>query len=166
MGNSKPMMRTMLRAVAIAAILMVLTPPAVFAASPESINRTEEFRGAGAAVDRLQVYEIAGIVILRGRAQSKAQAEEISQIAQKLGYLRVANLIQIIQHNDEQIAREAEVKLANHRSLDGCRFSVRSAQGVVHVGGQVTHELQKDVALLIVRQINGVLGVEVDLKKF
>jgi len=145
--------------------LMVLTP-AVVAASPEPINRTEEFRGAGAAVDRLKVYEISGILILRGDAKSKEQAEEVSLLAQKLGYTRVANLIHIVQNNDEKITREAEVKLANHRSLDGCRFHVRSDQGVVHVGGQVQHELQKDVALLVLRQIDGVRSVEVDLKKF
>lgn len=165
MGDSKNMMRTMLKAVAIAAILMVLTP-AISAASPEPINRTEEFRGAGAVMDRLQVYEIAGILVIRGRAESKAQAEEISAIALKLGYARVANLIQIIQHNDEKIAREAEVKLANHHSLGGCRFSVRSDRGVVSVGGSVQHELQKDVALLVLRQIDGVRSVNVDLKKF
>lgn len=169
MGDSKHMMRTMLRAVAIAAILMTLTPAAL-AASPESINdtinRTEEFRAAGAAVDRLKVYEISGILILRGDAKSKAQAEDVSLLAQKLGYTRVANLIHIVQNNDAKITREAEVKLANHRSLDGCRFHVRSDQGVVHVGGQVQHELQKDVALLVLRQIDGVRSVEVDLKKF
>ncbi len=161
------MMRTIPKAVAIAALLgTFILGPAVFGASPEPINRTEQFRAAGVAIDRLQVYEIAGIVIIRGRAPSKEQAEEVGRFAQALGYTRVANLIRIAQHNDERIARQAEVALANHRSLDGCRFNVSSAQGIVRVGGRVRHELQKDVALQLLRRIDGVLAVEVDLKRF
>jgi len=58
------------------------------------------------------------------------------------------------------------VALTNHRALDGCRFNVSSSQGVVHVGGHVRHELQKDVALQVVRSVRGVLSVEMELDKF
>jgi osmotically-inducible protein OsmY len=161
------MMRTITKAVAIAAISStLLVGPAAFGASPEPVNLTQQFLTAGAVVDSLQVYEIAGVVIIRGRTASKAQAEEIGRLAQSLGHSRVANLIQITQHNDVRIAREAEVELANHRSLDGCRFNVSSAQGIVRLGGLVSHELQKDVALALLRQIDGVRAVEVDLKRF
>ena len=53
-----------------------------------------------------------------------------------------------------------------HRSLDGCHFRVTSDKGVVKVSGRVTHELQKDVALQVVRSIDGVQSVEVTLDKF
>jgi osmotically-inducible protein OsmY len=159
------MMRTITKAVAIAAIVVALTP-ALQAATPHTTDLTDTFRGAGAAIDRLQVVEIAGIVIIRGRAADKAQAEAVGHYAQTLGYSRVANLIQIATHDDAKIARAAERELSVHRALDGCQFRVTSDQGVVHVAGRVRHELQKDVAAQVLRSINGVRSVEMALDKF
>jgi osmotically-inducible protein OsmY len=159
------MMRTITKAVAIAAILVAMSPVAT-AATPQTTDLTNTFRGAGAAVDRLQVYEIAGIVIIRGRAADKAEAEVLNKYAQTLGYGRVANLIQIVKHEDELIARRAERELSVHRALDGCQFRVSSNKGVVKLSGSVAHELQKDVALAVLRSIDGVQSVEVSLNKF
>jgi osmotically-inducible protein OsmY len=159
------MMRTIQKAVAISAILIALTP-AASAATPQTTDITNTFRGAGAAVDRLQVYEIAGIVIIRGRVAEKAHAEALNVHAQTLGYNRVANLIQIVKHDDQLIARAAERELSVHRALDGCKFSVSSDRGIVKVSGQVSHELQKDVAMQVLRSIDGVQSVEVSLDKF
>ena len=159
------MMRTITKAVAIAAILMVSTPVAT-AATPQTTDLTPNFRSAGTAIDRLQVVEISGIVIIRGRAADKAAAEAVGAHAASLGYTRVANLIQIAQHDDAQLARAAERELSVHRALDGCKFRVRSEKGTVHVAGSVQHELQKDVAAQVLRSINGVRSVELDLEKF
>jgi osmotically-inducible protein OsmY len=138
----------------------------MLAETPQTIDLTNSFRGANAAVNSLQVYEIAGIVIIRGRTADKAQAEVLSNYARELGYQRVANLVQIATNDDAAITRKAEVELSVHRALDGCRFHVRSNQGVVHVNGQVRHELQKDVAMQVIRSINGVRRIEMDLVKF
>lgn len=159
------MMRTITKAVAIAAILIAITPAAL-AANPEAVDLTSKFREAGASIDRLQVYEIAGIVIIRGRTPEKAQAEEIGRMALALGHGRVANLIQIVEHDDAQLARAAEVELSVNRSLDGCRFRVTSEEGVVRVAGEVKHELQKDVAAQVLRGLDGVRRVEMDLNRF
>ena len=160
------MMRTMIQSVAIAVTLTAGLAPVATAATPETVNLTEEFRAAGVTADRLQVYEIAGIVIIRGKVADKAQAEAAGQIAQTLGYQRVANLMQIIEHNDVKIARAAEVELSLNRSLDGCRFHVTSERGVVRVAGQVKHELQKDVTMQVLRKMDGVRSVEVTLNRF
>ena len=155
-----------LKAVSLAAILMMLTPVAA-AAVPEETNLTSAFLNAGApAIDRLQVYEISGIVIIRGRAVTQSQAEELGRVAQTLGYGRVANLVQIIEHRDKEIARQAEVELTVNRSLDGCKFRVTSEQGVLRLAGEVKHELQKDVAAQVLRNIDGVRAVEMTLTKF
>ena len=159
------MMRTITKAVAIAAILVAVSSPAS-AATPQTTDLTNTFLAANAPVDRLQVYEIAGIVIIRGRAISQTDAELLNQYAQTLGYARVANLIQIVKHEDGIIARKAERELSVHRALDGCRFRVTSDRGIVKVSGSVTHELQKDVALQVLRSIDGVQSVEVTLDKF
>jgi osmotically-inducible protein OsmY len=159
------MMRTIITAVAIAVSLTAVAPVAV-AATPQTTDLTPTFRAANAAVDRLQVYEISGIVIIRGRAANQAEAETLNTYARTLGYERVANLIQIVKHEDAKLARAAERELTVHRALDGCRFSVSSDQGVVTVAGSVRHELQKDVALAVVRSINGVRSVEVNLNRF
>jgi osmotically-inducible protein OsmY len=87
-------------------------------------------------------------------------------VAQSLGYTREANLVQITDNGDVEIAREAERELTVHRSLDGCKFRVTSAQGVVSVAGSVRHELQKDVAVQVLRNIDGVKSVELHLDRF
>jgi len=160
------MMRTILKAVTIAAIVVALTPALYAAAAPQTTDLTNTFRGAVAAIDNLQVVEISGIIIIRGRAADKAQAEALGLYAQSLGYNRVANLVQIATHDDARIARLAERELSVHRALDGCQFRVSSDQGVVHVAGRVRHELQKDVAAQVLRSINGVRSVEMVLEKF
>jgi osmotically-inducible protein OsmY len=146
------------------AIALIATP--AFAATPQTIDLTNSFRGAGAAVNALQVYEISGIVIIRGRTTDKAQAEILSNYARNLGYQRVANLVQTVTDDDASIARKAEVELSIHRALDGCRFRVQSEHGVVRIAGQVHHELQKDVALAVIRNMDGVRRVELALEKF
>ena len=157
-------MRTLTRAAVIAAVLMALTPASL--ASGEAVNLTESFVNAGANIDRLKVYRISDIVIIRGRTESKAAAEAVSHIATTLGHSRVANLIQIVENKDVEIARAAERELTVHRSLDGCRFQVSAENGVVSVDGRVNHELQKDVAVQVLRGLDGVRDVEVALVKF
>jgi osmotically-inducible protein OsmY len=159
------MMRTIKTAVAIAALTIALSPVAT-AAVPETRDLTPSFIQAGATIDRLQVYEIAGIVIIRGRAADQAQAAEVGKLAQGLGYERVANLVQVVENRDIEIARAAERELTVNRSLDGCRFQVTSEQGVIRVAGEVKHELQKDVAMQVLRSIDGAKSVEVSLKRF
>lgn len=162
------MTRTMTRAAAPAILfaLLIAFSPIASAASPEALDLTAKFRAAGASLERLQVYEIAGIVLIRGRAEQKSQAEELSRIAQSLGYARVANLVQIVEHKDDEIARRAEVELSVNRSLDGCRFHVTSEKGNVRVAGMVRHELQKDVAAQVLRNVNGIRSVEFALDRF
>jgi osmotically-inducible protein OsmY len=159
------MSSTTTRTVAIAVILIALTPAALGAA-PQEVDLTNQFRTAGVTVDRLQVYEVSGIVILRGRVDTKEQAEALGQYANTLGYTRIANLIQIAPNNDAEITRAAERELTIHRSLDGCRFRVTTDQGVIKVAGSVRHELQKDVAMQVLRSIDGAKSVQVNLDRF
>lgn len=158
------MIRTITKAAAIFAILIAITPVAA-AASPEAIDLTNSFRAAGATVDRLQVYEIAGVVLIRGRVADKVQAEEVGRIAQSLGYSRVANLVQVTENRDVEITRRAEIELTVNRSLDGCKFSVTSDQGRVRVAGVVKHELQKDVAAQVLKNVDGIRSIEFALDR-
>jgi len=146
--------------------VVILTTEAAFAATPSTTDLTNKFRGANAAVNQLQVYEISGIVIIRGRTNDKAQAELLSEYARSLGYQRIANLVATTTHDDATITRKAERELSVNRSLDGCRFRVRSEQGVLYLAGSVSHELQKDVAMQILRSIDGVQSIDMKLDKF
>jgi osmotically-inducible protein OsmY len=151
------------------AIAMLLAAPAAFAATaqPQTTDLTQRFVERGVAIDGLRVTEIGGIVVMRGRVAVHAQAEQAGKVAAELGYSRVANLIQVVEPIDDQrIERTAERELAIHRSLDGCRFSVDSQKGVVSINGKVTHELQKDVAISLLRNIDGVLEVRSTLVRF
>ena len=159
------MMSTTARTVAIAVFLIAVTPAAL-AATPQTRNITDQFVASGATVDRLQVYEVGGVVIIRGRVVEQSQAEILSRHAAGLGYTRVANLVQTIENHDAEMARAAERELTMHRSLDGCRFQVSAEKGVIRVAGSVTHELQKDVASQVLRSIDGVKSVEMNLNRF
>jgi osmotically-inducible protein OsmY len=132
----------------------------------QATDLTPQFRAAGVAIKDLKAFEIGGVVILRGHAVDRATAEAAGRAAQELGYARVANLVQVVPRADDAaIERIAERELATHRSLDGCTFHIDSQQGVVYVQGQVSHELQKDMAVELLRNIDGVKAVHADLQK-
>ena len=133
---------------------------------PQPTDLTASFRTAGINVDRLQVFEIGGVVVIRGRAADPEAAAAAGRHATSLGYSRVANLVQILPPPDDgALRRAAERELSVHRGLDGCRFMVQAKKGVVTIGGSVRHELQKDVAVSIVRNIDGVRAVESSLDR-
>jgi hypothetical protein len=57
---------------------------------------TTVFQAGGVAIDRLLVYDVGGIVLIRGRTSDPALALEASRFAQSLGDQRIANLIEIV----------------------------------------------------------------------
>jgi osmotically-inducible protein OsmY len=135
-------------------------------AGPQPTDLTPTFRTASLDVDRLQVFEIGGVVVIRGRVSDPSHSAAAAQYAKSLGYERVANLIQLTKEPDDAaLERAAERELTIHRSLDGCKFRVNAEKGVVHVAGSVRHELQKDVATQLVRNIDGVREVRLTLEK-
>lgn len=146
-------------------MIVFLMPVALYAVQPEAVDLTSSFRTAGLTdIDRLQVYEVGGIVVLRGRTDSNMKAEDAGRIATSLGYTRVANLIQLTSAPDDAaILRAAERALARHRSLDGCRLRVDSQHGVVRIAGTVHSVLQEQVAIELVKNVDGVRSVQSDL---
>jgi osmotically-inducible protein OsmY len=149
--------------VVFAALLFAI--PAFGASGPAAIDITPQFANAGLQIAGLRAVEIGGIVLLRGDTDDPANAAAASVVAQSLGYARVANLIRVVDDpNDEQIERTAERKLAT-RTLDGCSLRVDSNRGVLTVGGTVRYELQKDLALALVRNIRGVREVRSGITK-
>ncbi len=153
-----------LAAATFAALLILTLAPAASAAEPDTSNITSRF--AGLDINAFAAYDVGGIVILRGRTLDKAKAAEASVMAAKLGYTRVANLIQVTPPaDDEAIERRTERSLAMNHSLDGCQIHIDSEQGVVHLAGTVKSEIQKDIAVATVRGVDGVVGVTSELKK-
>ena len=142
---------------------LCLIPLSATADSTAVVDLTSQLTGQ-VDVDGLSAIEVGGIVILRGRTTDLAIAQRAGALTQNLGYTRIANLIQIVTPPDDAaIARQAERRLAMHRALDGCRLRVDSNKGVVTVAGRVNQELQKDIAVDLVRQIDGVRSVRSDL---
>ena len=144
---------------------LVLAAPAAHAASqPQVRDLTQLFRDGGVTVGGLRVLEVGGIVVIRGRAADHAQAEQAGAFAVANGFTRVANLVQLVEIvNEGAIERAAERQLAA-RSLDGCLFKVDSQNGVVHLAGSVKQEFQKDLAVQLLRSIDGVKAVTADLR--
>jgi osmotically-inducible protein OsmY len=153
-----------LRAALLAVFVASLLPVAASAQS-EPIDLTAVFRSSGVDITNLQVSEINGIVLIRGTSADRAKVENAGTVAKNLGYQRVANLIGLVgTTKDVDIVRFAESNLVRQRSLEGCRFYLDSLNGVVRIGGSVYQEMQKDVAIDVLRKIDGVKEVHSTLK--
>jgi len=143
-------------------LAIVSIVPAAYAVQPETKNLTKLFVDGGVNVDQLQVVEIGGIVVIRGRTDNVDRAAEAGRYAQSLGYTRVANLVQLRQAADDvTIQRQAERELAIHRGLDGTKINISSRDGIVSLSGRLS-ELQRDMAVQLIRNIDGVRGVTTD----
>ena len=156
-------LKTRVAAVAIAVSLSAI--PA-FAIQPAAHDVTSQLVSAGVTVDGLRAVEVGGIVVLRGRTADRASAEQAATAAQSLGYARVANLIQVIQAPDDaRIERAVERELSVHRGLDGTQIAVDSTNGIVRLTGKVYSELQKDMAVKLVKTVDGVRAVQASLQR-
>jgi osmotically-inducible protein OsmY len=132
------------------------------AAAPSN-DVTARFADGGFNISGLRAVEVGGIVVLRGKTIDPAEVVRVAEYARNLGYQRVANVVAIAEApDDEMIERRAERALAS-RSLDGCSFHIDSQQGVVHVAGRVQFELQKDIVVGLIRGIDGVREVKMEL---
>src|SRR5437764_7571384 len=156
-------LKTRVAAVAIAVSLSAI--PA-FAIQPSVHDVTAQLVSAGVTVDSLRAVEVGGIIVLRGRTADRASAEQAAAAAQSLGYARVANLIQVVQAPDDaRIERAVERELSVHRGLDGTQIAVDSTNGVVRLTGKVYSELQKDMAVNLVKTVDGVRSVQASLRR-
>jgi osmotically-inducible protein OsmY len=152
----------------IAAIFaVVLIAPAAWAVQPDSKDVTSMFANSGIALDGLRAVDVGGILVLRGTATDQTQAEAVSAYAKTLGYTRIANLVRVdATVDDAAIERSVERQIALAGGLDGCSIKVNSKSGAVHVTGTVQHELQKDYAVQVIRNVDGVKSVQSDLQRF
>lgn len=156
---------TTLSAVILAALLFPIAS-AQAATAPPANDITASFTAAGVNVPDFRAVEIGGIVVLRGNAASTDDAARAAQVARDLGYTRVANLVRVLEPADDAaIQRLAERELSRHRGLDGSNISVKSLRGIVNLAGRVNMELQKDMAVTLVRNIDGVRGVTSSLQR-
>ena len=136
------------------------------AQQPATRDLTPQFATAGVAVEDLRAVEVGGIVVLRGRTTDRTVAEKAVSVAQSLGFSRVANLIQVSDAPDDaRITRLAERQLAVHRGLDGTQIVVDSTNGIVRLSGRVSNDVQKDVAVSLVKNIDGVRAVQIALQR-
>jgi len=159
------MIRTQIAVVFVAGLLALPAAAGTPKVDPAD-DVTPQFRSAALPVEGFQAVRVGGIVVLRGRAIDRAGAENAGRVAQSLGFARVANLIQSEEPaDDDAIELRAERAFSMLRSLDGCRFTINSHAGVVELSGKVDHELQKDVAVQILRNIAGVRQVRAALKR-
>jgi osmotically-inducible protein OsmY len=116
-------------------------------------------------VDRLSVREVEGIVIIRGSARNQTAIERITRLAKEVGFTRVANLVQVTPvADDEAIELRAERHLAQVAGLEGCRFAIDSNDGIVTLSGIVQQELQRDLARMELRRVEGVKEVRSSLR--
>jgi osmotically-inducible protein OsmY len=160
MTTSPRVRRTLLAAVAVASL--ALAPMAAQAAKPDPL--TDAFRALPIA--KLHVTAVDQVLVVRGEAWSPETVQQVSDIATRLGYRRVANLVRVVDApDDEAIERRAERQLTGTRALDGCDFTVDSTHGVLRVAGTVRYEVQKELAMNVLRRNVGALDVQMDLRR-
>jgi hyperosmotically inducible periplasmic protein len=146
-------------------LALALSSPLFAESAPQAKDVTPAFASSGVSIQGLRAVEVGGIVVIRGRATDASQAAAASAFAQTLGYSRVANLVQIAPPADDQmIARRAEREIAIHRGLDGSHLRVGSRDGIVTLGGTVASEIQKEAAIALVRNIDGVRDVRTNFQ--
>ena len=144
-------------------LAIALAVPVAYAVQPQANDLTKLFRDGGVDIDRLQVVEIGGIVVIRGRTNDPDRALAAATFAQNLGYTRIANLVQLATPVDDTIIqRKAERELTIHRGLEGTNLQIASRDGVVRLSGRITNELQRDMAVNLIRSIDGVKAVNAD----
>jgi osmotically-inducible protein OsmY len=147
---------------AFAAASLALLPMTASAATPDPL--TDAFRSL--PITKLHVAAIDHILIIRGDVTSLETIQKVSALATSLGYTRVANLVRVVDApDDDAIERRAERQLAGSRALDGCAFTVDSDHGILRVAGTVRYEVQKDVAVSLLRRNSGALDVQTDLRR-
>jgi osmotically-inducible protein OsmY len=150
----------------VALLSFTLPALALEKASSGANDVTARFADGGFRIDGLKAIEVGGIVVLRGKTTEPAEASRVAEYAKTLGYERVANVVGVVDPPDDgAIERRAERALASHRTLDGCTFHIDSDKGVVHLAGRVQYELQKDIAADLVRNIDGVRSVSMELQR-
>ena len=141
----------------------VLVPLAAYA-QVDAIDLTAAFVDGGVTIDRLLVYQIGGVVLIRGRTGDPLMAAAATRFAARAGYRRVANLIEVLPGlADNALVSGARRELELTRQLDGCHFQIDSAGGIVRLRGQVVREAQKDLAVYLVAKIDGVKKVHSEL---
>ena len=147
---------------------MALIVPAAWAVQPDNTKDvTALFANSGVPVQGLRAIDVGGILVLRGNTADAAQAQAVAAYAKTLGYARVANLVRVDQAvDDAKLERNIERQLSLSRGFDGCNIKINSQDGVVRISGTVQHELQKDYALEVVRNVDGVKSVRSDLQRF
>jgi osmotically-inducible protein OsmY len=143
---------------ALAGLVVLLAFPAVASAQAKWFDLTPAFVDCGADVEQLLVYRVGGIVILRGTTSDAAKAADAGRIATVLGYDRVANLIVVVDQpvTDASLNARGQRALDLEPSLDGCRFHVSSASGVVLVSGETRRDDQKELAVQVLKRVAGV----------
>jgi len=136
-------------------------------AQRDVIDLTATFVKQGVVIDRLEVYQISDILLIRGKTNDRTKAEEAGRIATTLGYHRVANLIVITDDatDDAAIVFAGQRSLELEPALEGCRFHVDSNRGVIRLTGRVHRDVQGDLAVEILRKIEGVKEIHPDLAR-
>jgi osmotically-inducible protein OsmY len=151
------MIRTSVR---LALVVLCLLAARTALATEKGTDLTSVFVAGGVDILGLQVFEIDGVVLVRGRTSDIAQADEAIRLAASLGYLRVANLIHIVPGlADNAIEGFASRELKRDRTLEGCTFQVETRKGIVYLLGEVDRHEQKAYAVKLIRRIDGVRDV-------
>jgi hypothetical protein len=147
---------------AIAVASLALAPRTAQAARPDPL--TDAFRPL--PISNLHVAAVGEVLIIRGDTSNLETVQQVSDLATRLGYRRVANLVRVVDApDDDAIQRRAERRLAGTRALDGCAFTVDSDHGILRVAGTVRYEGQKDLAMNLLRKDVGALDVQMDLHR-
>ncbi|MDO9067262.1 MAG: BON domain-containing protein [Deltaproteobacteria bacterium] len=121
---------------------------------------------------RTEVDVKDGIVTLRGKVDSQAQKELMTENVKDVeGTKGVNNEMAVTKNPEKQrtagekiddasVTAQVKITLINHRSTSLLSTTVKTKSGIVTVGGKARNSLEKDLVTKLVADINGVKSVK------
>lgn len=140
----------------------LLIPSSLPAAPLEALHDRLAREIPGSAV---KIVEYAGITIVKGTVITETDRADAARIVREEGHARVANLIRVVRRPTDDEVRQNVEKTMDDLTQIGLRdISVRTADGVVWVGGAIAPESFAAVTDTIAR-VPGVTQVVVETRQ-
>lgn len=125
-----------------------------------------------ASAGKIKVDVKDGIVTLRGKVDSQAQKELMTENVKDVeGTKGVNNEMAVTKTPEKQrtagekiddasVTAQVKITLINHRSTSLLSTTIKTKSGIVTVGGKARNSLEKDLVTKLVADINGVKSVK------
>ena len=133
--------------------------PAAWAVQPDRTT-SRDVRNSGVALDGLRAVDVGGILVLRGTHGRSGPGRGCQRLRPD-PRLRARREPRADRDRSTMRPSRAASSVSSAPLASTAAHQIDSQDGVVHISGTVQHELQKDFALEVVRNVDGVKSVRI-----